>query len=132
MERQIVLKIKDGNVEKEYPLKVTGNSNEKWSQILEYLFNEDSIKVRELEFRRIFAACTDETLVAVALGSYSGSLTNAHIEKIMKRFPKSEDIQLGLALYASASGKKELLQKILEHPATEHVKQEVEYILGTL
>ncbi len=131
MERQIVLKIKDGNTEKEYALKFQGNENEKWSQILEFLFNEDSLKMRDVIFRRIFASSTDEVLISTALGAYSGKLPFPYLERIFNRFPKSEEIQLSLALYCSAVDDKEFLKRISRHPATDRVAEEVKYILET-
>lgn len=132
MERQIVLKIKDGKTEKEYPMKIAGNSDEKWSQILEILFNEDAVKVKDVVFKRIFSVSTDEVLVTVALGAYTGKLPLIYMERILSRFPNSEEIQLSLALCCSASDKKDFLNKILENPASEHVKEELEFILKNL
>ncbi len=132
MERQIVLKIKDGKSEKEYPLRIVGNADDKWSRILDFLFNDDAVKIKDVVFKRIFAVSTDEVLVASALGAYTGIVPLAYMERILNRFPSSEDIQLNLALCCSKTKNKEFLEKILEQPATEHVKDEVEFFLETL
>ena len=56
MERQIVLKIKDGKAEKEYPLRIVGNADDKWSRILDFLFNDDAVKIKDVVFKRKYQA----------------------------------------------------------------------------
>ena len=118
MERSIIFKMESEGRTEEFRVLV---NNDQWSEILSMLTEKKALD--DVISWKILNDSSDEELVSNAVSNYEGRITNNFLLELLKRFPNSEAVQVGVITYCEMHKRKTPLRMLVNKGITDYIRE---------